>query len=62
VDLDLVGFTNDDLSAVLDELDVDKYFEEDPTPKESGSDDMEDVADHEITCPHCGKVINLDEI
>lgn len=46
----------------LNNPDVDKHFEEAPTPKQSGADDTEDVADHEITCPYCGKVFKLAEI
>ena len=62
VDLELVGFAADDISAVLDELDVEKYFEEAPTPEQSGPGDGTGDENNEITCPHCGKLINLAEL
>ena len=62
VDLELVGFAGDDISAILDELDVEKYFEDAPTPDIPDTEDDMGDANNEITCPHCGKLINLAEL
>ena len=62
MDLSLVGFTGDDISAVLDELDVEKYFEKAPTPEQSNPEDSVGDENNEITCPHCGKMVNLAEL
>jgi len=52
VDLDLVGYTSDDVSAVLDELDVDKFFEDEEELTQSEPGDGLGDENNEITCPH----------
>lgn len=59
MDMEVVGFTSDDLSALLEEIDIDKFFEDAGEPKPENEEGSED---DEVTCPHCGESFKLSEI
>lgn len=56
-DLDILGFSSDELSYYVNDIDIDGFFEKDEEAE--GSNEKEDTA-RTIICPHCGKEIEVE--
>ena len=53
-DMDIVGYTPDDLAALLEEVDLDKFFESSITSPPPERDTIDPTTPKTIVCPLCG--------